>query len=152
MDELVRRSVPAPSRDGAYLVSCSLHIENEIREKPSSGPWQEYELTGHRHGTFEAVIANCILDPLELVSKPSVFEWPEGRMFIAMQVTNVDQQYSPAAAESWRTSDKRLFEHVATRTHVRGIVLGIAQYGARPIDEAEARRRLGMADPKRLTP
>ncbi len=143
---IVRRpsDTPTTTRDGAYLVSCTLTVKNEIREKPlyPGQMWKEYEHTGQRSGTFEAEIANCDLDVHALLERPSVFEWPEQRVFIAMQVMHVEQLV--ALGDIRRTlGDIR-------RTRVHGKVLGIAAYGATRIAEPEARRRLGMP-PKQLT-
>lgn len=143
---LARRTAP-----DAYLVSCSLDLEAEVRERDNpSSTWVEYEPTGRQFGTFEATIANCIIDSLELIAQPSVFEWPEHRLFIAMQVMHVVQEFSARETARWRAGETRLYEQPATLTRVRGTVLGIARYGPERIDEPEARRRLGMP-PKQLT-
>ncbi len=129
-------SVPARTAGAGrdYLITCRLDVENEIREKPQfvgASPWVEYEFTGRRFGTLEAEIANCSTDPYALLSEPTVFEWPGGRMFLALQITHVE-----------RRAD--LLGPQMIRTHIRGRVLGIAQYDAARITESEARRRLGM--------
>jgi hypothetical protein len=114
---------------GDYLRSCQLEITAGMREKYSDSPWREVEPTGTYTGTFDAEIVNCSLEPRQLIAGPSVFEWPDQRMFIAMRVTRVTMTDNMAGY---------------TLTAVHGDVLGIARYGAERLSEADARRQLGM--------
>lgn len=119
---------------GDYLRSCTLEITAGMRETYSDSPWVEMEPTGAYSGTFDAEIVNCSIEPRALIAGPSVFEWPDQRMFIAMRVTSVVMTNALAGY---------------TVTAVHGDVLGIARYGAARLSEADARRQLGMP-PKAL--
>lgn len=124
-----------------YLISCTVDIEREMRERPWS--WHEpppmhtvMEPTGIIRGHFHARIANCSLDPFAVMSNdPVVFEWPEGRCFLKVIITDISIKNE--------VGQRRLFD-------VRGEVLGIARYGATRLTEQEAHQRLGMPQ-KQLT-
>jgi hypothetical protein len=132
MDEAI--VPPGVQPQGDYLRSCSLEITAGMREKYSDSPWVEHEPTGQYSGTFDAEIVNCSIEPRALIAGPSVFDWPDQRMFIAMRVTRVVMTDNVAGY---------------TVTAVHGDVLGICRYGAERISEAAARRQLGMP-PKAL--
>ncbi len=117
------------ARAGDYLRSCTLTITQ--RHVPLMHVFNPAQCSGE----FEAEIVNCSTDPMDLLNGPSVFEWPDGRAYIKMQVTRIERERQRAAAEC------------ATVTRVWAIVLNIVQYGPRRIEEAEARRQLALPEP-----
>lgn len=129
---LQRKGQLAKRTAGAdHLRSCQLDIYNEVCEEPDNwrtGIRRLYP-TGRHHGFLHAEIVNCSLDSDAMLKAPCVFEWPDGRQYIACQVTRADViKVSPSEFE------------IVTRISAR--VLGIAKYGDRRIEPAEARRQL----------